>query len=117
MPWSRMQTHYLCALLENGIELGAGLRHFPAPFEAGGYDERITGAELPASTAAFEDDAALREHAELGFGVPDAPFSGGARPAAGEELLARIAEVVRDELARIAGDEAVGGGARLLGGT
>src|SRR5690349_1515055 len=95
--------HLLGASLEECVELGALLEHLPTTFEAGGHDEGVAHAELPAPAAGvFQCDAASREAAELGLGVTDPPLAGRARPAARVELLGGIRIVVGDELAGLA---------------
>src|SRR5690349_18832194 len=108
MPRMGRPVHSLGAALKKGVELGAVLDDFPGSLEAGGYDEALAGAELPAvSLRVLEDDATARQAAELRLGVPDAPFAARARPATAVELLARVGEVVGDHLAGRAFDQAI----------
>src|SRR4051812_25096989 len=113
MPSKRSQLHLSGARFENRIELGARLDDLPGSFEAGGHDERVADAKLPArSRWILERYLPRGEAAEFGFGVTDAPLAGRARPAPGEELLGRVAEMIRDRLARRPRDAPVGGGFR-----
>ncbi len=111
----RGAMHDLSARLKDGVKLGAILEDFPGAFEARWHHESGTGTEFPAiALPVFEHDAATSEAAELRLGVTDAPLAGGARPAAGEELLGGIGEVIGDGLPRVAGEQPIGGGRRGL---
>src|SRR3954452_17024283 len=76
MPSNRGAAHLLSARLEDGVELGAVLEDFPGAFEPGRYDECLTGREFPAlAVPVLEDDAPLRQAAELRLGIADAPLA------------------------------------------
>src|SRR5690242_7258859 len=83
------------ARLEDRVDLAAVLHHFPDTAEAGRHHERIAGTEAGTLAALVLDHHAPGGHdAQLVLGIAHAPFAARRRPAAGEELLARVAEVV-----------------------
>src|SRR5678816_4281640 len=87
----------LSARLKDGVKLGAILDDFPGPLEACWHYKTSPGTELPSiARQILEHDAAGYEAAELRLGISNAPLSARTGPAAGEELLRRIGEVVRD---------------------
>ena len=110
MPSTTGPLHLLSARFEDGVELGAILRHFPGALEPGRDDEPFAGSEFPTlARGIFEDDSTAGKATELRFGISDAPLAHRARPHAAMKLLAHIAEVVADVLQWIASQQAIRG--------
>src|SRR5262249_38093304 len=90
--------------LEDRVDLGAVLQHFPGADEAGGDHEgiaRTEGCALP--VCALDDDTSLRHDAQLVLRIAHAPLAAARRPAPGEELLRGIAEEVAHLELRLTG--------------
>src|SRR6187399_502917 len=111
MPLRMHALHDLSARLKYRVELGAIFEDFPCALEARRHYKTRPGTELPAlPRQILEHDPAGHEAAELGLGISDTPLSARTGPAAGEELLRRVGEVIRDCLSRVSIDQPVGGG-------
>src|SRR5687767_9956453 len=88
-----------CSRLEDRIKLHAILHYLPRAFEPGGNHERVACTELvDATIQGSEAHLSTRDVAELALGIAHAPLAARAGPAAGEELVGGVAEVVRDAL-------------------
>src|SRR6185295_11518527 len=93
MPSFGAAAHLLGARVEYRVELGAILEHFPRAGEARRHHESFSRTELPAfARKIFQCHPSARQGAELRFRILDAPLAARARPDAGVELLARVAE-------------------------
>src|SRR5260370_39046730 len=87
--------------LEHCIPLLAGFDDFPRPFEAGGHDERVTGAELmPVPTDRFDAHGALEQHAQIVFRIADPPLAASAAPPAADNLPAAVGVLNRLHIPR-----------------
>src|SRR5215469_8761958 len=86
----------LCLVrLEDGVDLGAVLDDLPGAAETGRDQEHIAGTEAAALAARVLDHYLPGSHdAQLVLGVAHTPFSARGRPAPGEELLARVTEII-----------------------
>jgi hypothetical protein len=105
----------LCGCLEYRVQLAAIFDHFPNTDESGRHDEAVAAAKFPAlSGLVAQGNAALQQMAEFGFGVVDAPAAARGGPNAGKKLLAGITVIVPGGQLRLAAEDAIGIGPRLL---